>query len=254
MQYATRCPWFLNPTTNIETAAQGGSLLFGQHIVHSDRQYLGSMDGLDELLDEAEGLFGDDTEAAATKSPSSQTKPNVISPTPETQKSSSSSSKHVAKQPDAEMDSLLAELSSLADTPSSLSSSRPSTSTQKIDRAQSPAQRSRTSSQPTKCRQLILAGTSVPRRIGLTQSPGVCSTLRCTDCDHIVCCFDDYVWSDASDYLFFRNNCPDFDKLKVNLIPKKGFRAFACQCQWASYEDVTPIVFGCPRKWVCGKH
>ena len=35
-------------------------------------------------------------------------------------------------------------------------------------------------------------------------------------------CYDNYQWNSSCDYLFFRNNIPDFSKLKVNLIKKHG--------------------------------
>ncbi|XP_065827500.1 cilia- and flagella-associated protein 418-like [Oscarella lobularis] len=61
-----------------------------------------------------------------------------------------------------------------------------------------------------------------------------CNRLRCLSCDFRVVAFDDYEWDSASDYLFFRNNAPDFQKLKANLIRKSGSRAYACQCSWRS--------------------
>ena len=35
-------------------------------------------------------------------------------------------------------------------------------------------------------------------------------------------CFDDVIWHSRSDYLFFRNNVPDHERLRVNLVRKKG--------------------------------
>mgnify|MGYP002804267457 CR=1 FL=1 len=49
-----------------------------------------------------------------------------------------------------------------------------------------------------------------------------CDQLRCTSCDFQVVSFDNYKWHSSCDYLFFRNNIPDFSKLKVNLIQKQG--------------------------------
>lgn len=34
--------------------------------------------------------------------------------------------------------------------------------------------------------------------------------------------YDDYKWRGDTDYLFLRNNVPDFGKLKKNLLVKKG--------------------------------
>ena len=49
-----------------------------------------------------------------------------------------------------------------------------------------------------------------------------CDKLRCTDCDFKICMFDNFVWDSATDYLFLRNNIPDFSKLKSKLKPKSG--------------------------------
>lgn len=49
-----------------------------------------------------------------------------------------------------------------------------------------------------------------------------CDRLRCTSCDLHVIFFDDYSWHSRSDYLFFRNNVPDFERLKKNLVRKQG--------------------------------
>ena len=50
-----------------------------------------------------------------------------------------------------------------------------------------------------------------------------CDNLRCTDCDFKVATFDNYSWDTTTDYLFLRNNAPDFYKLKAKLCPKKGW-------------------------------
>lgn len=50
----------------------------------------------------------------------------------------------------------------------------------------------------------------------------VCDKLRCTSCDFNVVILTDYEWQADCDYLFFRNNIPDFDKLKRKLIRKRG--------------------------------
>ena len=49
-----------------------------------------------------------------------------------------------------------------------------------------------------------------------------CDQLLCTKCDFKVVSFDDYHWSGDCDYFFFRNNSPDFSRLKSKLIKKKG--------------------------------
>ena len=49
-----------------------------------------------------------------------------------------------------------------------------------------------------------------------------CDRLRCTGCDFKVCLFDNYKWHSDTNYLFLRNNVPDFAKLKSKLSPSKG--------------------------------
>ncbi|KAL5466809.1 hypothetical protein EMCRGX_G030959 [Ephydatia muelleri] len=49
------------------------------------------------------------------------------------------------------------------------------------------------------------------------------------------------MWHTKSDYLFFRNNVPDYQRLRTNLVRKKGTRAYACQCSWHSVEDTTEV-------------
>ena len=49
-----------------------------------------------------------------------------------------------------------------------------------------------------------------------------CNKLRCTSCDFNVVIYDDFEWQKDCDYLFFRNNVPDFQKLKSKLISRRG--------------------------------
>lgn len=49
-----------------------------------------------------------------------------------------------------------------------------------------------------------------------------CDRLRCTDCDFNVLSFDDVHWASNTDYLFLRNNMPDYQRLKSKLKTKKG--------------------------------
>ena len=53
-----------------------------------------------------------------------------------------------------------------------------------------------------------------------------CDQLRCTDCDFKVSTFDNFQWKKDTDYLFLRNNMPEFDRLKSKLTPRKGADAF----------------------------
>lgn len=53
---------------------------------------------------------------------------------------------------------------------------------------------------------------------------------------------------------FFRNNMPDYNKLKAKLRRRKGVRAYACQCSWHSALSLSDLREQQQLKWVCGKH
>ncbi|KAI5106461.1 protein C8orf37-like, partial [Silurus meridionalis] len=82
----------------------------------------------------------------------------------------------------------------------------------------------------------------------------VCDRLRCTSCDFRVVMFDDQEWDSSCDYLFFRNNMPDCNKLQVKLKRRRGARAYACQCSWHSAVILSELGHIPNLKWVCGKH
>ncbi|XP_032172342.1 protein C8orf37 homolog isoform X1 [Mustela erminea] len=104
------------------------------------------------------------------------------------------------------------------------------------------------------CSPVYLGGTAAPCGIGTNTSQRACDHLRCIACDFWVVSYDDYMWDKSCDYLFFRNNMPEFHKLKTKLVKKKGTRAYACQCSWRSIEDLTDLQTDQQLRWVCGKH
>ncbi|XP_045139870.1 cilia- and flagella-associated protein 418 isoform X2 [Echinops telfairi] len=81
-----------------------------------------------------------------------------------------------------------------------------------------------------------------------------CDRLRCIACDFRIVSYNDYMWDTSCDYLFFRNNMPEFQKLKTKLVQKKGARAYACQCSWRTIEELTDLQNDHQLRWVCGKH
>ncbi|XP_029447607.1 protein C8orf37 homolog isoform X2 [Rhinatrema bivittatum] len=85
-------------------------------------------------------------------------------------------------------------------------------------------------------------------------SKKTCDHLRCTACDFSVAIHDDYQWDISCDYLFFRNNMPEFSRLQEKMIKKKGTRAYACQCSWRSIQELTDLATDQHLRWVCGKH
>ncbi|XP_008146748.2 cilia- and flagella-associated protein 418 isoform X2 [Eptesicus fuscus] len=104
------------------------------------------------------------------------------------------------------------------------------------------------------CSPVYLGGSTTPCGIGTATSQRSCDHLRCTACDFWVVSYDDYMWDKSCDYLFFRNNMPEFHKLKTKLVKKKGARAYACQCSWRTVVELTDLQTDHQLRWVCGKH
>uniref|UniRef100_T1IPN7 Cilia- and flagella-associated protein 418 n=1 Tax=Strigamia maritima TaxID=126957 RepID=T1IPN7_STRMM len=73
-----------------------------------------------------------------------------------------------------------------------------------------------------RCFPTIVSGSSLPMGLASTSSTKACNALRCLQCDFKVLWFDNFTWSTDVDYLFLRNNMPDFHKLRPKLKPKKG--------------------------------
>uniref|UniRef100_A0A6P8HUU1 Cilia- and flagella-associated protein 418 n=1 Tax=Actinia tenebrosa TaxID=6105 RepID=A0A6P8HUU1_ACTTE len=111
-----------------------------------------------------------------------------------------------------------------------------------------------TSGHKFKCFNLILGGSQCSKGLCTVSEQRTCDQLRCTSCDFKVVMFDNYEWQRDCDYLFFRNNVPDFQKLKAKLITRRDVRAYACQCSWRSVKEATDILNDSTLKWVCGKH
>ncbi|GAB5584119.1 RNA-binding protein 25 isoform X2 [Prionailurus iriomotensis] len=108
---------------------------------------------------------------------------------------------------------------------------------------------------PFKLKSKSSGNTSVRAPIqGLGKSPRACDHLRCVACDFWVVSYDDFMWDKSCDYLFFRNNMPEFHKLRTKLVKKKGTRAYACQCSWRTIEELTDLQTEHQLRWVCGKH
>ncbi|XP_063155585.1 cilia- and flagella-associated protein 418 isoform X1 [Candoia aspera] len=105
-----------------------------------------------------------------------------------------------------------------------------------------------------KCCPVYLGGSTAPYGIGTNISQRTCDQLRCTACDFRVLHYNDYQWDKSCDYLFFRNNMPEFSKLKTKMLMKKGSRAYACQCTWRSIDELTDLTMDRQLRWVCSKH
>ncbi|XP_059364258.1 cilia- and flagella-associated protein 418-like [Carassius carassius] len=81
-----------------------------------------------------------------------------------------------------------------------------------------------------------------------------CNHLRCTSCDFSVIMFENHEWDSSCDYLFFRNNMPEYHKLKAKLRRRRGGRADAGQCSWHLTLILSDLREQQQLKWVCGKH
>lgn len=111
------------------------------------------------------------------------------------------------------------------------------------------------SSSRKRCVKVFLGGSKFAKGLCTGSEERVCDKLRCTSCDFSVVILNDYEWQKDCDYLFFRNNIPDFDKLKSKLTRRRGCCAYACQCSWRSVVQLTEVWSGDSQlKWVCGKH
>lgn len=119
--------------------------------------------------------------------------------------------------------------------------------------AQSSSNESVGKTEPRRCFPVFLGGSADVMGKGGSINKNACNRLRCTACDFRVCFFDNMVWNKDTNYLFLRNNTPDFEKLKLKLNRKKGFRAYCCQCQWRNILDLGELREP-ELKWVCGKH
>ncbi|XP_033117554.1 protein C8orf37-like [Anneissia japonica] len=114
--------------------------------------------------------------------------------------------------------------------------------------------KSRSPTSSRKCFPVYLGDSSSTMGAGSSIMQRSCNQLRCTSCDFKVVFYDDYIWHSTCDYLFLRNNVPDFQKLKAKLKKQKGSRAYACQCAWRSIKSLVDINTDHDLHWVCGKH
>lgn len=71
--------------------------------------------------------------------------------------------------------------------------------------------------------------------------------FHCMGCDFQILRAEEFVWSDDVEYLFFRNNYPQFDKLKRGLLRRGNSVAYCCQCSWKSasvHSDLNVVADG----------
>uniref|UniRef100_A0A7S3CXR7 Cilia- and flagella-associated protein 418 n=1 Tax=Palpitomonas bilix TaxID=652834 RepID=A0A7S3CXR7_9EUKA len=75
---------------------------------------------------------------------------------------------------------------------------------------------------------------------------------HCIACDLAVIKFNDVVWNGKSDYMFFRNNYPEEQKLKKMFVKKSGWNGHCCQCKWEAVADGSKPKNVTDFQWVRG--
>ncbi|KAK7146999.1 hypothetical protein R3I94_009745 [Phoxinus phoxinus] len=202
-------------------------------------------DDLDDLLDEVESKFCCSTSASKQSSyVSKQTDQKCVNP-----KDTKQSRKQGSKRAEHENDDIDAMLQEILDDDYQPISTHDEPISGKTSTSDSFSQ-----TMSKKCCPVFLGGSSILHGIGTSVSQRVCNRLRCTSCDFSVLMFDDHEWDSSCNYLFFRNNMPDYNKLKAKLRRRKGVRAYACQCSWHSALSLSDLREQQQLKWVCGKH
>ena len=112
-----------------------------------------------------------------------------------------------------------------------------------------------------RCARVVLAGGATVRGIKSSMfSKVACDNLRCLQCNFQVKTFLDVTWDHDVDYMFFRNNMPNDDKLSANLRAHVGAAAYCCQCSWDTLgvngvdEKSINASGGGALQWVCCGH
>ncbi|KAK2902741.1 hypothetical protein QQF64_010421 [Cirrhinus molitorella] len=204
-------------------------------------------DDLDDLLDEVESKFCCST-SASKQSTYALKQTDQKYANPEDKKQSSVYREQGFKRSQHDNDDIDAMLQEILD------DDYQSINTHEPIAAKTSTRDSYSETTSKKCCPVFLGGSSVPHGLGTSVSQRACNCLRCTSCDFSIIMFDDHEWDSTCDYLFFRNNMPDYHKLKVKLRRKKGGRAYACQCSWHSTVVLSDLREQQQLKWVCGKH
>jgi hypothetical protein len=85
----------------------------------------------------------------------------------------------------------------------------------------------------------VLAADAAVKRNGANH--GLVPGFQCTACDFQVLRVENVIWSSAVEYMFFRNNYPNVQKLRQQLVTRKDCCAYCCQCSWKSAESAAPL-------------
>lgn len=92
----------------------------------------------------------------------------------------------------------------------------------------------------------------------INQEINHCRRIHCLNCDHIVLRCPNHKWNNDCDYLFFRLNVPNYEKLSKKLSFDSDYCAYACQCQWISVKQKHDISISIKdtqiQTWQCSSH
>jgi hypothetical protein len=114
--------------------------------------------------------------------------------------------------------------------------------------------------QKQRCCQVVLGNALAQRGFRASSfSPCVCNALLCSQCNFKVLFFPQMRWQSSADYLFFRNNMPNTDKLSTKLERSEQSGAYCCQCQCTSVsatEGKRVLTIGSAQdpQWICTGH
>ncbi|XP_041845210.1 protein C8orf37 homolog [Melanotaenia boesemani] len=205
-------------------------------------------DDLDELLDEVEKKFCRNVSVACSPRADSSEAIKCGKGKDERRKHSATKPEQPISSISEDIDALLEEL--LEDD----YSDSPQSKTEKFSKEAEGEKKLSFQSGGRKCCPVFVGGSSVTYGVGTATSKRSCDHLRCISCDFRVLTFDDYEWDASCDYLFFRNNMPDRQKLRTKLKKRRGLRAYACQCSWLSTLEPAHLKDRPQLRWVCGKH
>jgi hypothetical protein len=109
-----------------------------------------------------------------------------------------------------------------------------------------------------RCTRIVLAGSSNTRGIRSSVfSKCACDNLRCLSCNFKVQFFIGKEWNEtAVDYMFFRNNALNEQKLSAQLIQSSDDTAYCCQCTWTKVNGERTLIQGASGdpQWTCAGH
>ncbi|XP_065676381.1 cilia- and flagella-associated protein 418-like isoform X2 [Hydra vulgaris] len=200
------------------------------------------MDEIDGLLDEVEQKYCSKEENTLNKN---RTKLPL-------QKETNVLTLNVPRSKQSELDDIVNEIMN----DDSLEKSYKNNSRRSSSQSQSSSSSQEESKLKIKCSEIFIGGTQAQFGAASHFYKRVCNQIHCLSCDNRVVYFDNYEWNEEScDYLVFRNNYPDFSRLKFVLHPRNGFRAYCCQCSWLYVKEPIELEKCKPNfKWICKKH